>query len=179
VAWASGLGAISRRVVPPTGFTTIPAWNLNPNDQRWDGSSQARDYIAAVALKATTAVDGAPISVYNHNNADGKGGTGLVDARKLNDCEAAGGETFYADPDLASSGTVGALMVDLAASPATHARCAWMGAMGIPVARMVERAAADGARCASFAIGPHRVGLNVADSFGDRQLCDVAAADVP
>lgn len=44
-----------------------PGWGYEPYGFRPDGESRARDYLAVIALKTATTIDGVPIGTYNHN----------------------------------------------------------------------------------------------------------------
>src|SRR5262249_11963426 len=125
-AFVPGLGVISARQTAG-GFTTQNAWGLNPNDTRWDGSSLVPDYIGAVMLKAPTRRNGAPVSVYNYNRIAGtQAGTG-----QLNDCERDGSQTFDGSPDLASTGQIEGIFVNMMVSETFGARCgAWTQSYG-------------------------------------------------
>jgi hypothetical protein len=53
-----------------------PGWGYEPYKDRPDGKSLARDYLAVIALKTATTIDGVPINIYNRNlcdDADWKG----------------------------------------------------------------------------------------------------------
>jgi hypothetical protein len=174
-ALSPGLAPISARTKRSDGFASPDAWNLNPNDSWPDGVSKAADYLAAIAIKTTTATTGASISVYNRN-ALGPGATSSApDPAWLNDCEKDGARTYYANPELGSRGTFDGVFLDVAASDEVFARCeSWMKPLGIRVVHAAERRALDLNRCRYLPVGPDtslRIGVNTDDASPDRQKC--------
>src|SRR5262249_9757958 len=155
-----GLGVISRRIAAPTGFTQTWAWNLNPND------GKVSEYLAAIAIKASTNVNGARISVYDHN--------GSIDATRLNDCESDGATTYYAQPDVGSNGTLIGIYLNVSVSPALVARCGQPGWSDITTAPTLSRTLSSGQTCSSIAVGGHGqpvLALNTGDTDPNRGWC--------
>jgi hypothetical protein len=176
-AWDTTLAPISRRIAASAqnGYTSAKAWGLNPNDHWPDGTSKAPDYLAAVALKATTGRTGVKINPYVRNVAP------TADVTRLNDCEVAGSDRFLASPDLASNGTLDGIFVDVSTSPAFADRCAsWAVRYQLHAANLVERQVGN-LGCRSFDVGAGivarpRVGLNVVDSDPNRNWCPAGLA---